>query len=189
MGLKYWSGLKFKEYPNRVFFIGDMHFSDERVALKRGYDSAEDMRHQLIDNWNSVVGAKDTVFVLGDFDLGSMFSVKENAKLLNGRKILIRGNHDKFDDSVYLRSGFIEVHKTLNIDFGSDKYFLIHNPEWKPEDNVDSLFQLYAHLHNEHEIAELDGKGICLSAERPFVNEFPVSLKKIREFFKSEVII
>jgi calcineurin-like phosphoesterase family protein len=67
------------------------------------------MNKELIKRWNNTVKKTDRVFHLGDFCLG----LKENielARLLNGKKILIKGNHDRTNNQIYLDNGFAEVY-------------------------------------------------------------------------------
>lgn len=59
------------------------------------------MNEALINNWNSVVTSSDTVYVLGDVALKRTSWVFLN--LLNGRKILISGNHDIYEVKEYLK--------------------------------------------------------------------------------------
>jgi len=49
------------------------------------------MNAALIENWNSIVRPKDTVYHLGDFGFGD---IGEILKQLNGKTFLIEGSHD-----------------------------------------------------------------------------------------------
>lgn len=70
-------------------------------------------------NWNEVVGQEDTVFLLGDFAMGSVEKTLQVTRRLNGKKILIPGNHDRCWKGrpknrnewreKYLRAGFVAV--------------------------------------------------------------------------------
>lgn len=51
------------------------------------------MNQCLVDNWNSVVGPEDTVYVLGDFSLSARAVELITPRLL-GHKKLVPGNHD-----------------------------------------------------------------------------------------------
>lgn len=58
----------------------------------------------LIDKWNNVVSANDTVFCLGDFAFGN---IHKFTSCLNGRKILLLGNHDERKNNYnYVHSGW-----------------------------------------------------------------------------------
>ncbi len=66
----------------------------------------EEHDERLISNWNSVVGRRDRIFILGDF------AWKNHAKYilgLNGYKIFITGNHDKMNQNALMH--FKEVHE------------------------------------------------------------------------------
>lgn len=83
----------------KVFFIGDPHFGHENVIKfdNRPFKSVEEMDEELIKRWNNKVKPGDLVYILGDF----IWKARNDdaptlLKQLNGQKILIKGNHDRF---------------------------------------------------------------------------------------------
>ncbi|ANL28604.1 metallophosphoesterase domain-containing protein [Rhizobium phaseoli] len=83
----------------KKFYVSDTHLGHERLLSMqpRPFSSIEEHDEHIIKQWNSVVGDDDIVYHLGDF----AFSLKQNADRvrelfgrLNGRKVLIIGNHD-----------------------------------------------------------------------------------------------
>jgi calcineurin-like phosphoesterase family protein len=53
------------------------------------------MDETLIDNWNSFFGGKDSVYHLGDFSFRNVKNTRFKYRdRLNGRIIMIQGNHD-----------------------------------------------------------------------------------------------
>ena len=70
------------------------------------------MDEAMIYNWNSVATDEDTVFCLGDlaFGKGSLEKLKLYLPRLNGKIILIRGNHDHETSTWYKWHGIEEVH-------------------------------------------------------------------------------
>jgi len=76
------------------FFTSDHHFFHKNVLIycNRPYNSVEEMNEQLIRKWNDVVKEDDDVYHLGDFSLSA--KALHVVRQLNGRKILIPGNHD-----------------------------------------------------------------------------------------------
>lgn len=84
------------------FVFSDPHFGHKNIItfkdsdgkLTRPFSSVEEMDEHMVTNINSVVNKKDTIYFLGD--------VVINRKALpifdriNGRKVLIKGNHDIF---------------------------------------------------------------------------------------------
>lgn len=82
-----------------IYTIGDLHLSlgcDKPMDIFSGWTN---YLERLRENWNSKVSADDTVVLLGDHSwalkLEDSFSDLEFIhKELNGRKILVKGNHD-----------------------------------------------------------------------------------------------
>ena len=72
------------------------------------------MNDTIIMNWNSRVKKGDTVYHLGDFGMGSWKEWAGFRERLNGRIILIKGNHDRRTESWMLRGD--EVHDHLFVD-------------------------------------------------------------------------
>ena len=86
------------------------------------------MNEEIIKKWNAKVKKEDKVFHLGDVIMGK--NAKENLKQiiprLNGRIILIKGNHDHFSNETYLEAGFSEVYNYPIV--YRDFYILSHEP-------------------------------------------------------------
>lgn len=94
------------------FFTSDHHFFHRNAVLKYGrkeFNSLNEMHESLINNWNSKITNDDTVYVLGDFSLGRKEETRIILGRLNGRKILIRGNHDKYSKNKLTALDFIGI--------------------------------------------------------------------------------
>jgi calcineurin-like phosphoesterase family protein len=76
-----------------VRFIGCIHLGHRSIAVMRGFANAEEHDEHLIKNWNSVVGKKDTTYILGDVTMEKDLDYYK-LDLLNGRKKVVLGNHD-----------------------------------------------------------------------------------------------
>lgn len=81
---------------DKIFFTADLHLGHANIIkyCNRPFPSLHDMNKTLINNWNSVVGEKDVVYILGDLCLADIKSGIKMVRSLKGRKILIQGNHD-----------------------------------------------------------------------------------------------
>ena len=80
-----------------VFFTSDTHFGDPRILRidRRPFPDLPTHDAALVEAWNAVVGADDTVWHLGDFALGPPPErVASLLAALRGRKHLIIGNND-----------------------------------------------------------------------------------------------
>jgi calcineurin-like phosphoesterase family protein len=96
----------------KVFFTSDMHLFHGNCIYfdNRGFESVEEMNRELIERWNKKVSPSDIVYVLGDFiwKSGNDQAV-EIIKSLNGKIVLIKGNHDTFLNNEKARKLFEEI--------------------------------------------------------------------------------
>lgn len=82
------------------FYTADTHFGHQlmlsETACNRPFRDTREMDEFLIRAWNEAVGPDDLVYHLGDFAFGlhDAGRVKSIFDRLQGRKILILGNHD-----------------------------------------------------------------------------------------------
>lgn len=77
-----------------VFFTADLHLGHRRMADIRGFETIEEMDSALLTNWNSRVGPKDRVWLLGDVSFHKEEETRRLVGLLNGEISLVVGNHD-----------------------------------------------------------------------------------------------
>ncbi|HTF53646.1 MAG TPA: metallophosphoesterase [Pseudonocardia sp.] len=79
-----------------VFYTSDLHFDHVNIIpfCGRPFESVFMMNSTIVENWNRVVKDDDTVYVLGDVTGGGLSGLRW-VSLLNGRKILVAGNHDQ----------------------------------------------------------------------------------------------
>jgi calcineurin-like phosphoesterase family protein len=120
----------------------------------------------LFSCWNNRVRPKDRIYVLGDicFDISKM----PLFNTLNGEKILIRGNHDKFDTMVYMKY-FKEIHGITKYKEFWLSHCPIHPIELRGKKNI------HGHVHHNH-IPDNMYINVCVEA----VNGVPISLEEIR---------
>ena len=128
-----------------LWLSADHHFLHKNIIkyVNRPYVTAEEMDEDLIEHWNQRVAANDQVYYLGDFGLGPKERLTSIFKRLNGKKILIKGNHDKSDASM-MEIGFIEVHKYMEWRLDRLNVFLSHRPMYSNYHDV----ILCGHVHD-----------------------------------------
>ena len=76
-----------------VRFQGCLHLGHEWMAKHRGFQDSSYHDAKLIEQWNKVVHKKDLTYILGDITM----ETDEHyymLDMLNGRKIVVMGNHD-----------------------------------------------------------------------------------------------
>lgn len=75
----------------------------------------------IISKWNSVVTEYDTVLHLGDF---AFRNIEHFTQKLNGKKILLRGNHDRKTNGHYTSCGWKEVIDTVKLNLNGKLFEL-----------------------------------------------------------------
>lgn len=173
---------------SNVFFTADTHFRHEKVitfeSTHRKFTSIEEHDEALIANWNKVVRPKDLIWHLGDVYLGN--DIDDFVQLmsrLNGRKMLIRGNHDTFATQAYTLA-FEEVYGVW------PKYGAVLSHVPLHPDSVDRWkINIHGHLHSNvvkqcyEDLSDFDKRSdnryICVSVEQTQL--FPISLDTLRK--------
>lgn len=137
-----------------LWFTSDLHFEHANIIkyCNRPFKDVDEMRKKIIENWNSVVGKDDTVFILGDIGFGPLGQIIENVKQLNGKKILIPGNHDRgyigkpeFDEL------FEEITPQVYMKVEKKRIYLNHLPFLAFDGaylGKDATWQLFGHCHS-----------------------------------------
>lgn len=129
------------------WFIGDTHFGHRGIItyepVYRPFKTVEEHDEELIKRWNEVVRTDDKVYHLGDFCLNR--SALAYGKRLNGRKILIMGNHDVFRTQEYLDNGFERLHGTLQF----ENLILTHVPCHPQQLEYRFFANVHGHLHSK----------------------------------------
>lgn len=163
-----------------VFFISDHHFHHSNILkftndgkIFRNFQDVVDMDNHMVVAWNSVVGPGDKVYHLGDFAFGKNPSI---AGELRGDKILIKGNHDRFRCSEYLRY-FRDIRGT---DIRGDLGIIMSHVPIHP----DSLRYNYPNVHGHlHCNTVPDPRYFNVSVER--LNYRPIELGELKAQIKN----
>lgn len=163
----------------KIFVCSDLHFNHKNILkyepcriemLAMQTDDIKEMNDKIAERWNSVVSKEDIVYCLGDVSFGS-FDVRH----LNGKRILIKGNHDRSHESM-VKDGWDEVHSEFWIS-GEPSVILTHHPiyidvisERKPMRCVN----IHGHMHSKPSPTDMH---ICVSLEQ--INCTPVELSEL----------
>lgn len=150
----------------KTFVIADTHFGHKNVIdyENRPFGSIEEMDNFIINQWNSVVGNEDIVYVLGDFSFYNSEKTKQIFSRLKGIKRLVMGNHDRGHSAAWFRIiGFNEVYDTpivinnfLILSHEPPEYFNIHTP----------YFYMYGHVHSTDMYQDITRNTACVCVER-----------------------
>ncbi len=135
------------EDPDKLFFTSDTHLGHFNICkyCHRPFTSRSEMDQTLIKNWNEVVPEDGIVVHCGDFMLPHDNDVKEYMRYmnkLNGRILLLRGNHDRID-LMTQNEKLISVQDKAIIEVDSIKIYAEHYP--CAAFNGD--YHVYGHIH------------------------------------------
>ena len=143
----------------KVWFTSDTHFCHDRAFVyePRGFKSVAEMNKAIVERWNSVVAADDTVYLLGDVMLNDNDAGMELLRQLNGKIFIMRGNHDT-NARVQLYGTADNVHDcglyAQTVKLNGYTFYISHYPTMTSNlDNDASLKQhvinLYGHTHQK----------------------------------------
>lgn len=133
-----------------IWFTSDTHFNHANIIkfCNRPFKDIKEHDEVLIENWNNRVGKDDLVFHLGDFCFGGSYEWNKYLDALNGKIILIIGNHDRKN----LRQGYITkfefVTPQMQITIGKQSIYLNHMPFLCYAGSWRNVWQLFGHVHS-----------------------------------------
>lgn len=172
-----------------VYFTSDLHLGHANVLRfhHRPFSDLSEMNRALITNYNAVVRPDDTVYLLGD--LAYRLPVSDANHLLarlNGKKILIKGNHDRSYDPAL----FEEICDYKDVSLSGVHLVLMHYPilSWKRMHR--GSIHLHGHIHSEGDSYNLEQKHRGIRRYDVGVDAnayFPVSIDAILKFMDSEI--
>ena len=148
----------------KIWFTSDLHFGHRNILrfCNRPWDDEKAMGLGLIENWNSVVGDNDIVFVLGDtFWFNESRSIKKILARLKGKDIyILPGNHDDFDS--YHRVDDPRIHLCEDVvvcwvtqeNKPKREIWMSHYPmmTWPHREN--GALQFFGHIHSNPDKTE-----------------------------------
>lgn len=164
-----------------TFLTSDTHFNHVNILLptycNRPFTGVPDMNEGLIRNWNAVVSPGDTVYHIGDFAMGDKDQIPVIRARLNGKIILIRGNHDLDRKGKLLKqieATDFEIHEELTTSIEGVKVYMRHEPlmEFVPREDAD--FHVCGHVHNSW-----NRKGSILNAGVDVNDYRPVTIRQL----------
>lgn len=134
----------------RIWFTSDHHFGHKNILkyTNRPFTSVHEMNKALTENWNNTVGENDTVYYLGDFGLTGIKNLESIYNRLNGKKILVPGNHDP--NRVHrLFDGVVIPLFELRVDGEKHPISLCHFPMRSWNGSHRGAIHLHGHSHGD----------------------------------------
>lgn len=139
----------------KTWFTADQHFYHSNILkftknngelLRPNFSNIEEMNEYMIEKWNSVVAVDDKIYHLGDIVMPTSATKMSIIKRLNGRKVLIKGNHDKAKLSIYAQH-FTDIRSEAHLKTpDNDMVIFTHRPIYLGND---LKFNIHGHLHQK----------------------------------------
>lgn len=171
-----------------IYFTSDQHFHHGNAIkfTNRPFRDAVEMNLGLIENWNRRVGPQDEVYFLGDVTPKGPGPAMEVLRQLNGRKYLLRGNHDLFvDKASFDRSIFEWIKDYHRLVYQGCRFILFHYPIESWDQRIRGAIHLHGHEHNgpDYNRDNAEKKIFRYDVGVDANNMAPVSIDEILLFF------
>lgn len=140
-----------------IWLSSDWHFGHDREFLwgPRGFKSIEEHDEAIIERHNSLVAPEDTVIVCGDLMLNNNEHGLDCLSRLNGKFIVVRGNHDTDARWNLYRTNhnIVSLTDVHRFKYGKYKFYCSHYPTLTGNLEKEGLRQveinLFGHTHQQ----------------------------------------
>lgn len=177
------------------FYTSDIHAAHSHLALYRGFVSTEEMEDTIVQNFNSILTKRDTLYHLGDFYWkNDLIGIKKFIARLNFRKLIfLKGNHDKplIRYMKQTKDSRLELHNDLFLKDGGCHLHLYHYPtfDWEGRYNTDhngaKYYHLFGHQHRNQNGEPMNLKG-AVNVNVDMNNYMPLNINDIVDIVKKQ---
>lgn len=170
-----------------TFFTADLHLSHENIIKysNRPFANAQEMNEMLIDNFNTTVPKHGITYILGDvsFDknVGNTISMLNK---LNGKLVLIAGNHDTRNLKVSgFRDCFSDIYSLLDIKIDTYSITLCHYAMVTWNKSHRGALMLHGHSHG---MLKDDPNVLRIDVGVDCHNYKPISFKEVNDIMSTK---
>ena len=170
-----------------TFLAADTHFYHDNIIrhCNRPWSIAEHT-DALVARWNDTVKKGDLVYHLGDFAMireqadgaPRMKLYRKLRMRLNGKIVLIMGNHDQMSEEVY-KECFVERYDLKEISIDGIKLTACHFPMRSWNGSFHGRPHVFGHVHGRLEKVDT-GVSCDVGIDVPEYNYAPVSWEVLR---------
>lgn len=161
---------------HNTWFSSDLHFGHGNILkyCDRPFSSVEEMDEAIVENHNKLVKPNDDYYCLGDVTWYGSQRTAQLLKRMNGKKKLIRGNHDH-DKNLIPHFEYVRHYDTIKLD--GIRIVLMHFPILSWDGQYHGTIHLHGHTHNT-----IDNSGtLRFDVGVDSWNMHPVNLDQISE--------
>ena len=165
---------------SKIFVTSDTHFYHNNILKyeNRPFKDINDMNNKMIESWNETVSSKDEVYILGDFSFGNEGETIKLLNKLNGKKYLIKGNHDHVVKNKDVRDKFEWIKDYFVLKHNKMKFVMFHYPIQVWDCRHHGAIHLYGHIHSnlgnhsmEYDIPNSYNVGVDVNGFKPVLIE------------------
>ena len=170
-----------------IYFCSDPHFGHANIIkyCNRPFKNVEEMDEALIKNWNDKVKSEDTIYITGDVFFHQEAKAIEILSRLNGKKILIYGNHDKpIKRSKTLQSMFEKCCDYEEIWIGDQFIVMSHYAMIVWNKSHRGSFMIHGHSHGGLKYP-IEGKILDVGIDAH--NYAPISYEKVKSILDKKI--
>lgn len=174
-----------------TWLVADWHLGEDRFEImQRPFTDAQEHIDVMVKNHNDLVEPDDRVYVNGDvlYQKADPAVYLQQIARFNGRKILLRGNHDRpFSDEMFAPY-FEKIHaegEGVDVELDGVPCHLVHYPSLA----IKERFNIVGHIHSAWKF-QLNSLNVGVDANhfRPVnANKIGFFLKAISEFYDLDV--
>lgn len=178
----------------RIFITSDLHLGHDREFIwgPRGFNSVEEHDRAIIENWNSIVGWDDEVFLLGDCVLGDSGLGCRKLNQLAGKIYIIAGNHDtstRIQMYANIRPTILTLGLAYILKYQGYRFYLSHYPTLTANNDFEKplkrqTINLCGHSHSNDKFSDMN-KGLIYHVELDAHDNKPILLDTIIEDIKN----
>ena len=161
----------------KTWIISDTHFYHDNMVKLCG--RPDDFTEQIWENLIYTVKHDDLLIHLGDVTWDKNVPINS----LPGRKVLVKGNHDKHSYSWYMNNGFDFCCEQFSMFIGGMNIVFTHKPLIFHEFDIN----IHGHLHNRAKVESVC-KHYCVALEETGYKPLLLSdlLPKLQKEVKDE---
>lgn len=152
----------------KTFWTSDLHLGHVNCIKYDGrpFETIEEHDAEIIKRWNSRVKDDDIVYLVGDLAITrSVEKLTNFISKLNGRKFLVKGNHDTRSNKFYLDAGFEKVYDHPIV--LKHKFIVSHEPIMSIIENPHcGFYNIYGHVHNHPDFETVTTNSTCVCCNR-----------------------
>lgn len=133
------------------YYISDLHFDHYNIIkfCDRPFVTCQEMYETIKERWNNTVQPTDEVYILGDVAFNNdPYKVVDMLRQLNGKKYLIKGNHDKIMLDQRVMKEFESIKLYDEIWDEERRVVLFHFPIEDWNGRFRGSYHLFGHIHN-----------------------------------------